>query len=71
MTKRYVVDFYDMFDGWCHMTNREFDSLNEAKQICDNLMEDLDEQNKRCGEHYGVIDLKTGVEVYCTRKNDW
>lgn len=71
MSKRYVVDFYDMMDGWCHMTNHECDSLNEAKQICDNLMEDLDEQNKRAGEHYGVIDMKTGVEVYCTRKNDW
>jgi hypothetical protein len=71
MTKRYVVDFYDMFDGWCHMSDRESDSLNEAKQICDNLMERLDEQNKRAGEHYGVIDMKTGVEVYCTRKNEW
>jgi hypothetical protein len=71
MTKRYVVDFYDMIDGWCHMSDRESDSLNEAKQICDNLMEGLDEQNKRCGEHYGVIDMKTGVEVYCTRKNEW
>lgn len=74
MTKRYLVDFYDMFDGWCHSAefwHRDFDSFEEAKIVCDKLMEELDESNKRCGEHYGVIDSTVNREIYCTRKNDW
>jgi hypothetical protein len=72
MTKRYLVDFYDMFDGWSHSAEfwgREYDDFEEAKIECNNLMNDLDEANKRAGEHYGVIDTTRNLEVYCTRVN--
>jgi hypothetical protein len=71
MTKRYIVDFYDMIDGWCHSAEfwgREYDSLEDAKRECDNLMKDLNESNKQAGEHYGVIDTTKHMEVYCTRQ---
>jgi len=71
MFKRYRVDFYDMIDGWCHISEWEYDVLEEAKIFCDEKMQMLNESNKRAGEHYGVIDMTTGIEVYCTRKNEW
>lgn len=70
MTKRYLVDFYDMIDGWCYMAERngwEYDTFDEAKIKCDDLMSELDESNKRAGEHYGVIDTVMRREVYCTK----
>lgn len=66
--KRYYVDFYDMIDGWGEFgffTDRLFDDLQEAKDICDKLNSKLDISNKSCGEHYGVIDSRLGKEVYC------
>ncbi len=72
MTKRYIVDFYDMIDGWCGCGGfGEFDDLDEAKKFADDKMKTLDNSNKRAGEHYGVIDLTVNREVYCTRKNQW
>ena len=68
--KRYIVDFYDMIDGWMHGSDFygwKFDTLEEAKKFCDEKMSKLDESNKKCGEHYGVIDTMTNKEVYCTR----
>lgn len=68
--KRYIVDFYDMIDGWCHGSEfwgREYDTFEEAKKVCDDLMKDLDESNKRAGEHYGVIDTAINREIYCTK----
>jgi len=61
--KRYRVDFYDMIDCWIE-AERDFNSLKKAKTLCDKLNQGLDEQNKRAGEHYGVIDLRLGFEIY-------
>jgi hypothetical protein len=69
MGKRYIVDFYDMIDGWCHMSEFygwQYDTLEEAKTVCIDKMDKLDESNKRAGEHYGVIDTTLNREVYCT-----
>lgn len=67
-TKRYYVDFYDMFDGWGgfgFFTERLFDELSDATKLCDKLNGELAEGNRKCGEHYGVIDSKINREVYC------
>lgn len=66
--KRFYVDFYDMIDGWGEFgffTERLFDVLPEAVALCDRLNSELDESNKRCGEHHGVIDNVVRREVYC------
>ncbi len=66
--KKYYVDFYDMIDRWGELgffTERLFDYLNDAIKLCDELNSELDETNKECGEHYGVINIMTGREVYC------
>ena len=57
-TKRYYVDFYDMFDGWGgfgFFADRLSDDLDEAIKLCDKLNSELDDNNKSCGHHYGVI----------------
>jgi hypothetical protein len=73
MDKRYTIDFYDMIDGWGGTPGWYgwFDTLEEAKIECDKKMKTLDESNKRAGEHYGVIDMETGMEVYCTRQGEF
>ena len=66
--KRYYVDFYDMIDEWGgfgFFTERLFDELPEAIKLCDRLNSELDESNKKCGEHYGVIDGTIGIEAHC------
>lgn len=66
--KRYYVDFYDMIDGWGDFgffTERLFDNLSDAIDVCNRLNSELDTPNKECGEHYGVIDKITGIETYC------
>ena len=68
-TKRYIVDFYDSFDGWIHWPKLETDNLEEAKEFALKMTSSLDKDNRRMGEHYGVIDTKTSVEIYCTREN--
>ena len=67
MSKRYHVDFYDAFDGWCHGVFFESDNLEEAKKFADKKMHNLEQSNKNCGEHYGVIDRTIGREIYCTK----
>ena len=65
---RYRVDFYDMFDGWIGGTlddPYEFDDLSQAIALRDKRNAELDEGNKRIGEHYGVIDLEIRKEVNC------
>lgn len=72
MKKRYIVGFYDAFDGWCHMSafyGWEYDTLEDAKKKASDLMIKLDVSNKNCGEHYGVIDTKIGREVYCNKED--
>jgi hypothetical protein len=72
--KRYYVDFYDMFDGWGSFgffTDRLFDELDDAINCCDKLNEELAKGNKACGEHYGVMDSKTNMEVYCGQDKEY
>lgn len=67
-TKRYYVDFYDMIDGWGDFgffTDRLFDDINGAIKLCEELNSKLPEGNKKCGEHYGVIDSTIHREIYC------
>lgn len=67
-TKRYYVDFYDMVDGWGtfgFFTDRLFDDIDLAIELCKRLNSELDDGNKSCGGHYGVIVHSTGREVYC------
>lgn len=74
MKKRYRVDFYDMFDGWISNylkeANSDFETFDEAKIICDNKNSELPESNKKCGEHFSVIDLKIRQEIYCGLKRE-
>ncbi len=68
LTKRYYVDYYDMFDGWGlfgFFPERLLDDLRVASKLCDDLNEKLAEGNKQCGEHFGVIDSLTNREIYC------
>lgn len=65
---RYAVDFYDMMDGWIHYQEIDkkylFGDLDEAKRFCDEKNSKLDQSNKNAGEHWGVIDLRTGLMIY-------
>ena len=66
--QRHYVDFYDMIDGWGDFgffTERLFYDLDLAIKLCDKLNSELDVSNKRCGEHYSVIDKLTNMEIYC------
>jgi hypothetical protein len=69
--KRYKVDFWDSFDlSWSGL-GPGFDDLHEAICKCDQMQAELPPANKNyknCGEHYGVIDLDIGKEVYCGRQ---
>lgn len=69
--KRYWVDFYDMFDGWIRYPEcddkYQFDDLDAAKAKADEKQAKLDKNNISAGEHWGVIDTTTGLEVYCLR----
>jgi hypothetical protein len=63
------VDFYDAFDGWGGIFGFEpehaFDDLATAQRKCDELQSELGAPNKRMGEHWGVIDGRSMMEVYC------
>ena len=66
---RYYVDFWDMSDGWGtfgFFTHRLFSNLKLAKECCDALQSELNQNNKNCGGHYGVIDKELSREIYCT-----
>lgn len=66
--KRYYVDFYDMIDGWGYFgffTDMIFDDLPDAIKLCDELNSKLPDGNKKCGEHYGVMDSTVQREIYC------
>lgn len=72
--KRYYVDFYDMFDGWGtfgFFNDRLFEELDDAIKCCDGLNEELAKGNKACGEHYGVMDSKNNMEVYCGQDEEY
>ena len=61
-----------MIDGWVkipeHDSDYRFDDLEAAKVFANRKYAELDESNKKAGEHYGVIDMWSpmGKEVYCT-----
>lgn len=67
--KKYRVDFYDMFDGWIMKdigeTEDDFENLEDAKALRDKNNEQLPDSNKKCGEHYGVINLEMKGEIDC------
>jgi hypothetical protein len=67
--KRYWVDFYDMMDGWIHIaehdSTKRFDDFEEAKALAIKLHSELDENNKKAGEHWGVIDIIKNREIFC------
>lgn len=73
MAKRYIVDFYDGFDGWIRAGMEPepevcFDDLEKAREYRDAKEAVLDQGNKDFGEHYGIIDTKINQEVECCRK---
>jgi hypothetical protein len=78
---RYGIDFWDMIDGWIGMAHdaktwdgkpNQFNNKEDAIVECNKRQETLDENNKKAGEHYGVIDLEQGFEIYCPLQNrDW
>ena len=72
MEKRYRVDFYDMFDGWIYRdiekSENDFHTLEEAMAVRDKKNSELPESNKKCDEHFGVIDLVTREEICCPMK---
>ena len=72
MEKRYRVDFYDMFDGWISSymkeTENDFNTIEEAMTVRDKKNSELPELNKKCSEHFGIIDLVTREEIYCPIK---
>ncbi len=67
--KKYRVDFYDMFDGWIYRdiqeSENDFESLDEAIAIRDKKNSELPRSNKKCGEHFGIIDLDAKTELCC------
>lgn len=66
---RYVVDFYDSYDGyWLHFGAEPFDDIELAKARADELQAKLPEHTDP-RDHYGVIDVDRGSEVYCLRKD--
>ncbi len=74
--KKYRVDFYDIFDGWISIhfsrTERDFENLKDAKMFRDEKNEELQMSNKKCGEHFGIIDLETKTEILCPiHDKDW
>jgi hypothetical protein len=65
---RYGIDFYDMFDGWIGMIdqpNNQFESFEVAIIARDRLNDELDDKNKKVGEHYGVFKIGGHVEIDC------
>lgn len=64
--KKFRVDFLDMIDGWGRTGwYGEFDTLEDAVKKAKKYQSELEEGNKRAGEHYGVIDMDRGFEVWC------
>ncbi len=68
--KPYRVDFWDSFDRSWNGQENDFDELSEAIAVCKRMQAKLPQSNKNCGEHYGVIDLRIGREVYCPTQRE-
>jgi hypothetical protein len=52
-------------DGYIEISENDFDILEDAMTIRDKKNSELPESNKKCDEHFGVIDLMTRDEIYC------
>jgi hypothetical protein len=56
---KFVVDFYDMIDGWCeiYLMDRayQFPDREEAQMIADLKNQGLGENNKLAGEKFAVF----------------
>ncbi len=63
--KPYKVDLWDSFERSWTGQGPVFEDLSEAITECNQRQAGLCQSNKDCGEHYGVIDLRIGREVYC------
>ena len=63
--KPYKVDFWDSFELSWTGSGPVFADLSKAIAKCNQKQARLPQANKDCGEHYGVIDLRIGREVYC------
>lgn len=64
------VDFWDVVDGWGFAgygvdtdPSREFESKEDAIKLCQELQ--MKTPPSSMGDHYGVIDLDIGKEVFC------
>lgn len=69
----YRVDFYDAFDGWIAsgfpvgtMKGDEFENMEDAIELCKSKQ--LKNPPNSMDEHYGVIDLNIGLEVFCGKR---
>jgi hypothetical protein len=67
---RYIVDFYDAFDGWIRRgiepeEEVQFDDLEKALQYRNKKNAELPDGNKKMGEHYGIIDTMLNREIQC------
>jgi hypothetical protein len=68
-TKRYLVDFCDEFDmEWTNWFDRRFDTIQEVIEACGAMQAELPKKNRAFGDHWGVINLDIGLEVYCSRE---
>lgn len=65
----YAVEFYDACDGWTDINTYDkghlFKDQGEAFSFCREKQKCLDDDNKRKGEHWGVLDLSSGDEIFC------
>lgn len=68
----YRVDYWDAFDGWTMKgfpvgfdKSAEFESKEQAITRCKQLQ--LKSPPNSMHEHYGVIDLDIGSEIFCGR----
>ena len=67
--KLYLIDFFDEFNWeWANDLEPRFDSFQEALEACDALQAKIPKGNRDFGDHYGVINLEIGLEVYCSRE---
>ena len=66
----YQVAYYNTFgDMRWEPTGSELDNLDEAIAERDKLNATLDKGTFECGDHYGVINLDSGVEIECPLKD--
>lgn len=65
MEVTYHVMYYDSFSMEWEPSGQEMDNLEAAKAIRDRKNAGLDRDTIECGDHYGVINLDSGLEEQC------